>query len=109
MEINCKRIREIRRQRELSQEYVAFMLGISQSQYSKLENENKIFELDKLSKLFDVLEINPLEVIEFSEKKRFLIDKKSEFRILTNQEIKNIDGGFSFALGQKWGFYGKYF
>lgn len=109
MEINCKRIREIRRQKELSQEYVAFMLGISQSQYSKLENGNKIFELDKLSKLFDVLEINPLEVIEFSEKKRFLIDKKSEFRILTNQEIKNIDGGFSFVLGQKWGFYGKYF
>lgn len=92
MKINYKKIRETRRKKDFSQEYIAFLLGISQSQYCKLESGSKIFEIDTLSKLLDVLEINPLEVIEFSLKQKELM---KSFRDLSKEEMRDINGGHS--------------
>ncbi|SZD73601.1 Uncharacterised protein [Candidatus Ornithobacterium hominis] len=43
-------------------------LDISQSQYSRLEKGEIDFEVSKLSILIDTLELNPMGVIEFTEK-----------------------------------------
>ncbi len=68
MKVKIHLIRNARRQKDLSQENIAYLLDISQSQYSKLENGEVNFNISKLSLLLDALELNPLEVIEFSEK-----------------------------------------
>jgi transcriptional regulator with XRE-family HTH domain len=52
---------------------LANILGISQSQYSKLENGEVIFDVQKLGLLMDQLNINPLDVIEFSDKQQLFI------------------------------------
>lgn len=74
MRIKEKIIREARIKKEFSQEYMAHVLGISQSHYSNLENGEASFDVEKLGKLLDVLELNPLEVIEFSERQQVFIN-----------------------------------
>ncbi len=77
MKVKGNLIRDARRQKNLSQEYIAHLLDISQSQYSKLENGEANFDISKLSSLLDVLELNPLEVIEFSEKQQVFINSNN--------------------------------
>lgn len=43
MEINFDAIRTIRKQKSFSQEYIAHVLGLSQAQYSRLENGSMVF------------------------------------------------------------------
>ncbi|WP_260377579.1 helix-turn-helix domain-containing protein [Candidatus Ornithobacterium hominis] len=61
-------MREAKRNKNFSQEYMANPLDISQSQYSRLEKGEIDFEVSKLSILIDTLELNPMGVIEFTEK-----------------------------------------
>lgn len=74
MKIKEKIIREARQKKEFSQEYMAHILGVSQSHYSNLENGEASFDVEKLGKLLDVLDLNPLEVIEFSERQMVFIN-----------------------------------
>ena len=41
-------IQKVRRQKDLSQQYMAYILQISQAQYSKLETGKAIWDVDKL-------------------------------------------------------------
>lgn len=52
-------LRKARKVKELSQEYVAGKLGISQSQYSDIENGKVTFPIDKIESLSKFLEIQP--------------------------------------------------
>jgi transcriptional regulator with XRE-family HTH domain len=74
MKVKGKMIRDARTEKGYSQEYVADILGISQSQYSKLENGETSFEIEELSQLIDLLELNPLEVLEFTDKQMVFIN-----------------------------------
>ena len=46
-----ERIRELREQMHLSQDYVAKYLGMNRSSYTQLENENRKIMADDISKL----------------------------------------------------------
>lgn len=74
MKVKGDLIRNARRHKQFSQEYMAHLLEISQSQYSRLENGEIDFEVSKLSILIDTLELNPMEVIEFTEKQQVFIN-----------------------------------
>lgn len=85
MNVKGKLIREARMKKDFSQEYLANVLGISQSQYSKLENGDVSFDIQKLGQLLDELELNPLEIIEFSEKQQNIINSNnSHYSIVNN-------------------------
>ena len=77
MKVKGNLIRDARRRKDFSQEYMANLLDISQSQYSKLENGEANFDVSKLGALLDELELNPLEVIEFSEKQQVFINSNN--------------------------------
>ena len=85
MNVKGKLIREARMKKDFSQEYLANVLGISQSQYSKLENGDVSFDIQKLGQLLDELELNPLEIIEFSEKQKLIINTNNSH----NAIVKN--------------------
>jgi len=74
MKVKGNLIREARLKKGFKQEVLADVLDISQSQYSKLENGEATFDIHKLSELIDQLEINPLDVIEFSDKQQTFIN-----------------------------------
>lgn len=89
MRVKEKLVREARLKKEFSQEHIAHVLNISQSKYSRLEKGEISFDVDELSKLLDLLDLNPLEVIDFTEKQRVFIDSSYSGNI--NSNMNNID------------------
>ncbi|MEO5569522.1 MAG: helix-turn-helix transcriptional regulator [Bacteroidia bacterium] len=65
---NIKRIRELK---NLSQEYVANNLGISQSAYSRRELGMVKTDADMLKDIAEILEVTVDDVIHFHEKNLF--------------------------------------
>jgi transcriptional regulator with XRE-family HTH domain len=53
-----EKIKHFRELKKLSQENVAYELGLNQSQYSRRENGNIKFNSDEISKLSQVLEVS---------------------------------------------------
>lgn len=68
MKICGQSIRKIRRERDLTQEYMAFEMGISQKAYSDLENSKVKMNLEILTKISEILDIKPSEVCSISHK-----------------------------------------
>ena len=62
MELCGKNIRKIRRDRDLTQEYMAFEMGISQKAYSDIENSKVKINLEMLNKISTILDIKPSEI-----------------------------------------------
>lgn len=58
MESLCRNIRLIREIKELSQEYVAIKLHMSQSAYAKIERGETRLTVERLGKICSVLEID---------------------------------------------------
>lgn len=84
MKIKNEVLRENRLKKGYSQEYLADILGISQSQFSKLEKGEVYFRINELSKIIELLEINPLELIDFNEKEQVFINSSFSGNINTN-------------------------
>ena len=57
-----EKVKFYRESRRLSQDSVAFKLGLDQSQYSRRENGAVKFDSDEISKLCELLEVTPMEL-----------------------------------------------
>lgn len=68
MKICGQNIRKIRRDRDLTQEYMAFEMGISQKAYSDIENSKVKINLDILTKISNILSIKPSDICSISHK-----------------------------------------
>ena len=64
------KIKNIRELKNLTQEYMAERLDISQSAYSKLEKESSIAD-DKLGQIAEILEVKPEDIKAFDSQKYF--------------------------------------
>ena len=64
MEHVIEKIKEIRKQKGYSHEYVAHELGISQVAYSKLEKNKTKLSVERLYKLAEILEVNVGELLD---------------------------------------------
>lgn len=68
MKICGQNIRKIRRDRDLTQEYMAFEMGISQKAYSDIENLKVKINLEILTKVSSILDIKPSDICSISHK-----------------------------------------
>lgn len=68
MKICGQNIRKIRRDRDFTQEYMAFEMGISQKAYSDIENSKVKINLEILTKVSNILDIKPSEICSISHK-----------------------------------------
>jgi len=64
------KIKNIRELKNLTQEFVAEKLDISQSAYSKIERETKISD-EKLSQIAEILEVSTEDIKAFDSQKYF--------------------------------------
>ena len=71
-------LRELREQKNYTQEYLAEKLGISQNTYSRLETGQTKVSIEKLKEIAQVLEVPLWELLE----------EKATFYFHNNQEIK---------------------
>ncbi len=91
MKVKQNIIREARIRKGYKQDVLADILGISQSQYSKLENGEVTFDIQTLSKLIDELGLNPLEVIEFTEQQQIFINSSMSGNHNNSNSFNNYD------------------
>ena len=85
MELHEK-VKFYRESKKLSQDSVAYNLGLDQSQYSRRENGTIQFKSDEISKLCETLEISPME----------LFNSESVIFNNTNQQGSNFGQYISF-------------
>lgn len=67
MNVKLDVIRKTRFNKGYTQEDMAFELQISQSQYNRLENGENKFSLEKLSRVLEILELKPNEIVHFNK------------------------------------------
>ncbi|MGV4413578.1 helix-turn-helix domain-containing protein [Chryseobacterium sp. T1] len=67
MKLCSGNIRKIRRDKDLTQEYMAFEMGISQKSYSDIENSKVKINLDILTKISTILGIKPSDICSISD------------------------------------------
>ncbi len=75
------KIKNIRELKNLTQEYVAEKLDISQAAYSKIEKETKISD-EKLAQIAEALDVKPEDILAFDSQKYF-------------NSVNNVDGDYS--------------
>ncbi|MDP9955415.1 helix-turn-helix domain-containing protein [Epilithonimonas hungarica] len=66
MRLCGENIRKIRRDKDYTQEYMAFEMGISQKSYSDIENSKVKINLDILTKVSAILDIKPSDICSIS-------------------------------------------
>ncbi len=60
-----------------SQEFMAEVMEISQSQYSRLESGETIFDVEKLGKVIEILQANPADIIDFEEPNTMIVNSSN--------------------------------
>ncbi len=74
MKVKHNKIREIRVEKGFSQEFMAEIMEISQSQYSRLESGETVFDVEKLGKVIEILQVNPIDIIDFEEPNTMIVN-----------------------------------
>jgi transcriptional regulator with XRE-family HTH domain len=71
MEIGQK-IKKVRELRNLTQDYIASKIGMTQESYSKIESSRNNISIQKLEKIAEILEVNPSDLLNFDENRVLL-------------------------------------
>lgn len=66
-----EKIRKIREIKGYSQDYVATQLKMSQNNYSRIELDQNKINLDRLQEIATILEIDPMDILNFDERNVF--------------------------------------
>ncbi|MBS1487611.1 MAG: helix-turn-helix transcriptional regulator [Bacteroidetes bacterium] len=85
-----QKIRKLRELRGYSQEYVASKLDMSQNNYSRIELDQVKVNLDRLKDISLVLEIDPIDILNFDE--RYIFNSVSNNQ--NGGEVTNNSGIF---------------
>ena len=101
--IAAQHLRELRLEKNYSQEAMAIALNIGQKTYSNLENGKSRIHLEQVLKLSEVFKIHPVELTKklFSIDDEVIRDIKTEQKQITEKEIyQGVNEGFPFELLQ---------
>ena len=85
-----QKIKSLREKRNYTQEYMAEQLGITQSSYSKLEQDKSDLPVSRLFKIAEILEVNTEEYLT-------LLGIQAEY-VVTNNNYKNQQNSFVAAI-----------
>ena len=88
MEKIINKIREIRKDRGYSHEYMAHLLDISQVAYSKIEKNETKLTVERLFKIAEILEAKIEDILDIKADKIYKQDLKDNS--IGHQEIQNM-------------------
>jgi transcriptional regulator with XRE-family HTH domain len=71
------KIKQIRELKNFTQDYVAQKLGLSTRAYSKIETGETQLTINRLNEISSILEVQPMEVLGFDDKKIFNINNST--------------------------------
>lgn len=82
-----KRIREIRMQRQLTQEQLAEKIGIGERNLSKIECGTNFVSATTLDKIVKALEVSPKELFDFEHLQKDSIKKEELIKSISNDTV----------------------
>jgi transcriptional regulator with XRE-family HTH domain len=85
------KIRTLRELKGYSQEYMAEKLGISQSNYSRLENSEAEITLTRLEEVSEILDIDPLVLLAMDEQYNFQNCQWSTGAFVVNNGVLHVN------------------
>ena len=88
MEKIINRIKEIRKEKGISHEAMAFDLGISQVAYSKLEKNETKLNVDRLYKIAEILDTKVSDLL--NEEKSTIYNQDLKENAIGHQQIENL-------------------
>lgn len=88
MEKIINRIKEIRKEKGISHEAMAFDLGISQVAYSKLEKNETKLNVDRLYKIAEILDTKVSDLL--NEEKSTIYNQDLKDNAIGHQQIENL-------------------
>jgi len=65
--LKTEKIRHIRRNKDISQDYIAEKLGFSQPHYSRIEKGECSIKLQQVKLIADLLEVHLFDILDFDE------------------------------------------
>jgi transcriptional regulator with XRE-family HTH domain len=81
------KIKQIRELKNFTQEYVAQKLGLSTRAYSKIETGETQLTINRLNEISSILEVQPMEILGFDDKKIFNFYNSSDINNVKNINI----------------------
>jgi transcriptional regulator with XRE-family HTH domain len=81
------KIKQIRELKNFTQEYVAQQLGLSTRAYSKIETGETQLTINRLNEISAILEVQPMEVLGFDDKKVFNFYNSSDINNVKNMNM----------------------
>jgi len=83
-----QKIRRIRGSKELTQDNLAYELGITKSAYSKIERGETNVSINRLTAIAKILEVDIVDFFKDSDNK--IQDPKNEYGFATKKDIEEI-------------------
>lgn len=83
-----KRIKEIRRKKGFSHEYMAHRLGISQPAFSKIEKNETVLSVDRLFKIAVILETSVNDILEINPNNQK--NNLDDLSVIVRQEVDSL-------------------
>ncbi len=81
------KIKQIRELKNFTQEYVAQKLGLSTRAYSKIETGETQLTINRLNEISAILEVQPMEVLGFDDKKVFNFYNSNDINNVKNMNM----------------------
>lgn len=81
------KIKQIRELKNFTQEYVAQQLGLSTRAYSKIETGETQLTINRLNEISAILEVQPMEVLGFDDKKVFNFYNSNDINNVKNMNM----------------------
>jgi len=92
MKLKTKEVRRSRLAKNYTQDYMADELGLTQSQYSRIEKGECAVEIDKVVKIAQILEVNWIDILDFGTAQNFYNCNQSgnnNTNTMYNQDFEN--------------------
>jgi transcriptional regulator with XRE-family HTH domain len=102
MEIGQK-IKKVRELRNLTQDYIASKIGVTQESYSKIESSRNNVSIQKLEKIAEILEVGLSDLLNFDETRVLLKFENTHNNAQVGyfNEIESIKQVYEKMLAQK--------
>lgn len=81
------KIKQIRELKNFTQEYMAQQLGLSIRAYSKIETGETQLTINRLNEISAILQVQPMEVLGFDDKKVFNFYNSSDINNVKNMNV----------------------
>jgi transcriptional regulator with XRE-family HTH domain len=91
-------LRKLRDKQKLSQQEIADYLGVSQATYWNWENDETHFKVDHLSKLADILQVDPADILPDGAVVKIVNNKENKDSSINGFEVNLIEGSLTEKL-----------